>query len=171
LSSFEAAPITSDREANQLEFSLREVLRPTTCIGAQRCPTMNRPLAAPSKQNLARSTLALRWRASSCQRSRLLKSQPSAGVRRTIGNIDFDFGVSYFLYPGEISASPGTDYWQVAIRADKRIDESFRIAGGLPIRPEQQGSHERCRLPQSFCTAELLLLPHHRLRHPPSLRR
>ena len=59
----------------------------------------------------------------------------SAGVRRTIGNIDFDFGVSYFLYPGEISTSPGTDYWQAAIRADKRITESLRVAGGFAYSP------------------------------------
>jgi hypothetical protein len=70
-----------------------------------------------------------------------LPTQPAAeitisgGVRQTIGNIDFDFGMSYFAYPGEISASPGTDYWQAALRADKRIAESFRVAGEFTYSP------------------------------------
>src|SRR5262249_21619396 len=58
-----------------LNLAFGEALRLTTFIAAQRCPTINRPLAASSKQHLVRFTLALQWRASSCQRSRLLKLQ------------------------------------------------------------------------------------------------
>ena len=135
LSSFEAAPVTSDREANQLEFSFRGGLatdymyRGTTLSDHK--PAVGGALEATYGPLYAGVAVA----------SVKLPTQPaaeittSAGVRRTIGNIDFDFGVSYFLYPGEISASPGTDYWQVAIRADKRIDESFRIAGGFAYSP------------------------------------
>ena len=70
-----------------------------------------------------------------------LPTQPAAeitisgGVRQTIGNIDFDLGASYFLYPGEISGSPGIDYWQAAVRADKRMTESLRVAGGFAYSP------------------------------------
>jgi hypothetical protein len=45
----------------------------------------------------------------------------SGGIGQTIGNVDFDLGTTYFLYPGEIVAagSNGIDYWEAAIRADK----------------------------------------------------
>ena len=42
----------------------------------------------------------------------------SGGIGQTIGNVDFDLGATYFLYPGEIVAagSNGIDYWGAAIR-------------------------------------------------------
>ena len=72
-----------------------------------------------------------------------LPTQPSAeittsgGVRQKIGDINFDLGVSYFLYPGETSADTtgGINYWEAAIRADTRIAESVRIAGGFAYSP------------------------------------
>jgi len=69
-----------------------------------------------------------------------LPTQPAAeismngGVRQTIGNIDFDLGVTYFLYPGEIPGA-NVDYWEAVIRADKRISESIRVAGGFGYSP------------------------------------
>lgn len=72
-----------------------------------------------------------------------LLTQPSAeitmsgGVRPTIGNVDFDLGATYFLYPGEITGG-GTkriDYWEAAIRADKQISESIPMAGGFAYSP------------------------------------
>ncbi|MGB8670305.1 MAG: TorF family putative porin, partial [Pseudolabrys sp.] len=47
----------------------------------------------------------------------------SAGVRKTIADINFDLGATYFLYPGETSvgAGEGIDYWEAAIRAEKQI--------------------------------------------------
>jgi hypothetical protein len=41
-------------------------------------------------------------------------------VRPTIGNINLDFGVAYFAYPGEAMPGPtnGVDYWELSARAD-----------------------------------------------------
>jgi hypothetical protein len=61
----------------------------------------------------------------------------SGGVRPKIGDIDFDLRVTYFLYPGEtlVSTTNGIDYWEAAIRADKRITDSVRVAGGFAYSP------------------------------------
>src|SRR5262245_58175 len=134
-SSFEDAPATSVQQANQLEFSFRGglatdyIYRGTTLSDHQ--PAVGGAVEATFGALDAAAAVA----------SVKLPTQPaaeitlSAGARRTIGDIDLDFGVSYFLYPGEISASPGTDYWQAAIRADKRINELFRVAGGFAYSP------------------------------------
>ena len=135
LSSFEAAPATSDREANRLEFSFRGgvatdyMYRGTTLSDHK-----------PAVGGIVEATFGALY-AGAAAASVKLPTQPTAeitlsgGVRRSIADIDFDLGVSYFLYPGEIPDSPGTDYWQVAIRADKRIAESFRVAGGFAYSP------------------------------------
>jgi len=134
-SSFEATPVTSDRAANQLEFSFRGgfatdyMYRGTTLSDHK--PAVGAAIEATFAQLYAGIAVA----------SVKLPTQPAAeismssGVRQKIGDIDFDLGVTYFLYPGEISTSPGTDYWQVAIRADKRIAESLRVAGGFAYSP------------------------------------
>lgn len=134
-SSFEAMPVTSDRAANQLEFNFRGglatdyIYRGTTLSDHK--PAVGAAVEAAFAQLYAGVAVA----------SVKLPTQPAAeitmsgGVRQTIGSIDFDLGVSYFHYPGEISASPGTDYWQAAIRADKRIAESVRVAGGFAYSP------------------------------------
>jgi len=61
----------------------------------------------------------------------------SAGLRKTIADINFDLGATYFLYPGETSVGggEGTDYWEAAIRADKRIAEFVHVAGGFAYSP------------------------------------
>jgi uncharacterized protein (TIGR02001 family) len=61
----------------------------------------------------------------------------SGGIRPTIGNIDFDFGVTSFHYPGEELSGPtnGIDYWEAAARADTKIGESIRMAGGYAYSP------------------------------------
>jgi len=134
-SSFEAEPVPSDRGANQPEFSFRGgfatdyIYRGTTLSDHK--PAVGAAVEATFAQLYAGVAVA----------SVKLPTQPAAeiaisgGVRQTIGNIDFDLGVSYFLYPGEISGSPNTDYWQVAMRADKRIAESLRVAGGFAYSP------------------------------------
>jgi uncharacterized protein (TIGR02001 family) len=58
----------------------------------------------------------------------------SAGVREKIADINFDLGATYFAYPKEIS-SPGIDYWEALLRADKNITESIRVAGGFAYSP------------------------------------
>ena len=72
-----------------------------------------------------------------------LPTQPAAeitaggGVRPKIGNIDLDFGVTYFHYPGEAVSGPtnGIDYWEAVGRADTRIGELIRVAGGFAYSP------------------------------------
>jgi uncharacterized protein (TIGR02001 family) len=62
----------------------------------------------------------------------------NAGVRPSLGSIDFDFGWTYFLYPGE-TAPPGVpigiEYWEAGARADTRIGEALRVAGGFAYSP------------------------------------
>ena len=133
-SSFEGAPATSGREGNQLEFSFRGgvatdyIYRGTTL--SDRKPAAGGAIEATFGALYAAIAMA----------SVRLPTQPlaeitfSGGARRTIGDVDLDFGVSYFAYPGEIPGSD-TDYWQAGIRADKRINEVFRVAGGLTYSP------------------------------------
>jgi uncharacterized protein (TIGR02001 family) len=72
-----------------------------------------------------------------------LPTQPVAeftlagGVRPKISGIDFDLGVTYFAYPGERlpGETHGINYWETAIRGDKTIGESFRVAGGYAYSP------------------------------------
>jgi len=72
-----------------------------------------------------------------------LPTQPVAeftfagGIRPKIANIDFDLGVTYFAYPGERlpGETNGINYWEAAIRGDRRIGESIRIAGGYAYSP------------------------------------
>jgi uncharacterized protein (TIGR02001 family) len=134
-SAYEGTPATSDRTANQLEFSFRGglatdyIYRGTTLSDHK--PAVGAGVEATYGQFYAGATVA----------SVKLPTQPSAevsmsaGVRQKIADIDFDLAASYFLYPGEISTGPNTDYWQVAIRADKRIAESLRVAGGFAYSP------------------------------------
>jgi len=72
-----------------------------------------------------------------------LPSQPSsevsfaAGWRPKIGNIDFDLAWTYYGYPRETVLGPtgGTDYWEASARADIKITEALRIAGGFAYAP------------------------------------
>jgi uncharacterized protein (TIGR02001 family) len=62
----------------------------------------------------------------------------SAGVRPKLWDIDFDFGWTYFLYPGEtvpVGVAAGIDYWEAAARGDTRIGEALRLAGGFAYSP------------------------------------
>jgi len=72
-----------------------------------------------------------------------LPTQPLAeftvagGVRPKLAGIDFDLGVTYFAYPGERlpGETHGINYWEAAIRGDRAIGESFRIAAGYAYSP------------------------------------
>ena len=61
----------------------------------------------------------------------------AGGIRKTIADINFDLGLTYFLYPGQtlVGETPGIDYWEAAIRADKKIGESIHVAGGFAYSP------------------------------------
>src|SRR5258708_105160 len=58
----------------------------------------------------------------------------SSGVRPSLSGIDFDFGFTYLLYPGQVSAT-APDYWEFVARADKKLTEQVRIAAGLGYSP------------------------------------
>ena len=72
-----------------------------------------------------------------------LPTQPSAeitftgGLRKKIADINFDLGLTYFLYPGQtlVGGTPSIDYWEAGLRADKKITESFHVAGGIAYSP------------------------------------
>lgn len=70
-----------------------------------------------------------------------LPTQPTAevsisgGIRPTLGTVDFDLGVIYFAYPGENPGSPGINYWEAALRAERNLTESFRVGGGFAYSP------------------------------------
>lgn len=73
-----------------------------------------------------------------------LPTQPAAeftfagGVRPKIATIDFDLGVTYFAYPGERlpGETNGINYWEAAIRGDRRIGEQVRVAAGYAYSPD-----------------------------------
>ena len=60
-----------------------------------------------------------------------LPTQPVAeftfagGIRPKIATIDFDFGMTYFAYPGERlpGETNGINYWEAVIRGDRSIGE------------------------------------------------
>ena len=62
----------------------------------------------------------------------------TAGVRPKVGKVDFDFSVTRFYYPGD-TVSPGQfagiEYWEAASRADTKIGELLRLAGGFAYSP------------------------------------
>jgi uncharacterized protein (TIGR02001 family) len=72
-----------------------------------------------------------------------LPTQPAAeislstGVRPTLGPVDFDLGVTWFRYPGEDPAaqSNGINYYEAALRAETKLTEALRIAGGFAYSP------------------------------------
>ncbi|MCP3470771.1 TorF family putative porin [Bradyrhizobium sp. CCGUVB1N3] len=72
-----------------------------------------------------------------------LPTQPAAeftfagGIRPKIATIDFDFGVTYFAYPGERlpGETNGINYWEAVIRGDRRVGEQVRIAAGYAYSP------------------------------------
>ena len=71
-----------------------------------------------------------------------LPTQPLAeftfatGVRQKIATIDFDFGVTYFAYPGErLPGETGINYWEAVIRGDRSIGEQVRVAAGYAYSP------------------------------------
>ena len=116
---------TSDRSANQFGFDVRAgfasdyMYRGTTLSDHK--PAVGAAMEATFAQFYAGVSVA----------SVKLPTQPAAeiavsgGVRQKIGDIDFDLRATYFLYPGETSVGTtnGIDYWEAAIRADKRITE------------------------------------------------
>jgi uncharacterized protein (TIGR02001 family) len=72
-----------------------------------------------------------------------LPTQPFAeftfatGIRPKIATIDFDFGITYFAYPGErLPGATGINYWEAVVRGDRKIGEQFRVAAGYAYSPD-----------------------------------
>ena len=57
------------------------------------------------------------------------------GLRHTFGNTDFDLGVSYFAYPGMIPGASSIDYWEAALRGERKLTEQLTWAGGFAWSP------------------------------------
>ena len=111
-------------------------LHPTTFIAGPRCPITGPRPGPPLKQGLA-----LLYAGTTVATVKL-PTQPfaeftfAAGIRPKIATIDFDFGVTYFAYPGErLPGETGINYWEAVIRGDRSIGEQFRVAGGYAYSP------------------------------------
>jgi hypothetical protein len=61
----------------------------------------------------------------------------AAGWRPKIGNVEFDLAWTYYGYPRESVLGPngGTDYWEASLRADAKLTDALRIAGGFAYAP------------------------------------
>ncbi|HEY3222978.1 MAG TPA: TorF family putative porin [Pseudolabrys sp.] len=77
----------------------------------------------------------------------------SGGIGQTIGNVDFDLGATYFLYPGEIVAagSNGLTIGKQLSAPIKRISDSIRIAGGFAYSPNVSNTGTQLRGWGSSC--------------------
>ena len=72
-----------------------------------------------------------------------LPSQPAAeitlsgGARPKLGEVEFDFGWTYFLYPNETPLGPvsDTDYWEAVARVETKIGDALRLATGFAYSP------------------------------------
>lgn len=73
-----------------------------------------------------------------------LPSRPAAemsfagGVRPKLGNVQFDFGATYYAYPNEtppIGVTKGIDYWEAVARAGTTLGDLLRVEGGFGYSP------------------------------------
>jgi uncharacterized protein (TIGR02001 family) len=135
--SWSASETNRASPANELEFGARAgfasdyIYRGTTL--SDHGPAAGAALEARFGQLYAGTTIA----------TVKLPTQPVAeytlagGIRPSIAGIDFDLGVTYFGYPGERlpGETNGVNYWEAAIRGDRKIGESIRIASGYAYSP------------------------------------
>ncbi|WP_160169099.1 TorF family putative porin [Bradyrhizobium sp. Ai1a-2] len=69
-----------------------------------------------------------------------LPSEPAAelsftsGFRPSLSGFDFDIGVTYFLYPGEVGGID-TDYFEFVGRVDRKLTDTVRVAAGFAYSP------------------------------------
>ena len=73
-----------------------------------------------------------------------LPSQPAAeitmggGIRPKLGEVQFDLGATYYSYPGEtppVGVTAGINYWEALARADTKLGDMLRVAGGFAYSP------------------------------------
>ena len=124
-----AAP-TQERPDSPLEFSFRAGLASDYIYRGTTLSARNRPSARRSKP------LSASIYGGGTVASVKLPTQPAAeiamsgGIRPKLGDVQFDFGATYYFYPGEIApvdGSAGIDYWE-ALRA--RRHQVRRAAAG-----------------------------------------
>jgi uncharacterized protein (TIGR02001 family) len=135
----EAVPAgTQDHPESAVEFSLRTGIA-TDYIYRGTTLSAHKP-AIGAAFEAAMST----FYASAAIASVRLPTQPAAevslagGVRPKLGNVQFDLGITYYLYPGEtppIGVPAGINYWEALARADTTIGELLRVAGGFAYSP------------------------------------
>jgi uncharacterized protein (TIGR02001 family) len=131
-------PAAQERPDGSVEFSFRAglatdyIYRGTTLSAHQ--PAVGAALEATIGMLYGSGTIA----------SVKLPSQPAAeismagGFRPKLGDIQFDFGATYFAYPGEtppVGVTAGINYWEALARADIKLGERLRIAGGFAYSP------------------------------------
>jgi len=132
-----AADTSRETPANELEFSARAgvasdyIYRGTTL--SDHGPAAGAALEAKFGALYAGTTVA----------TVKLPTQPlaeftfAAGVRPKIATIDFDFGITYFAYPGErLPGETGINYWEAVVRGDRSIGEQVRVAAGYAYSPD-----------------------------------
>jgi uncharacterized protein (TIGR02001 family) len=127
-----------DGASSALEFSVRAgfatdyIYRGTTLSARQ--PAVGAAFEAALGMIYAGSSIA----------SVKLPSQPAAeitmagGIRPKLWDVNFDFGWTYFFYPGETpppGVFAGIEYWEAAARADTKIGELLRVGGGFAYSP------------------------------------
>jgi uncharacterized protein (TIGR02001 family) len=131
-------PPSQDRPDSPVEFSFRPglatdyIYRGTTLSAHQ--PALGAAFEAAFNMFYGSGSIA----------SVKLPSQPVAeisvggGIRPKLGEIQFDFGATYFSYPGEtppIGVPAGINYWEAMARADIELSQLLRVAGGLAYSP------------------------------------
>jgi uncharacterized protein (TIGR02001 family) len=132
------APTPQDGTDNPIEFSFRAgiatdyIYRGTTLSAHQ--PAVGAAFEAALGMLYGGGTIA----------SVKLPSQPAAeismagGLRPKLGDVQFDLGATYFLYPGEsppVGVTGGINYWEAMARADTKLGELVRVAGGFAYSP------------------------------------
>ena len=111
-----------------------------------------------------------------------LPSQPASeitmggGIRPKLGDVTFDFGWTRYFYPGELpppGTTAGIEYWETTARAETKVGELLRVAGGFAIRRMSQtpapgantqhrpGHRRSCQTvaTRSLCVADILEQP------------
>jgi hypothetical protein len=76
----------------------------------------------------------------------------SGGIRPKLGDVQFDFGATYFAYPGEtppLGVTAGIHYWEAIARADTKVGELLRERRDAEQPPETdhhcQGDFQRLK--------------------------
>ncbi|HEY2134368.1 MAG TPA: TorF family putative porin [Xanthobacteraceae bacterium] len=64
------------------------------------------------------------------------------GYRPTIADFNFDFGASYFYYPGEMptDAATKTNYWEYSLDVDRDVTKHLNLSGKLAYAPDVSGT-------------------------------